>query len=224
MASFAYLQSSFLLSAYISLIRPIDSISRSAIDKPNCTHLSKNNGVVISRSVGRSFFRLHIRLYIQSPQFNKLWQYLVDGKCIEIIKPLFRGVWNRRVCVFGHNKGNVLKHLKREHIKIEGLFLPLTNTLLKHCKVFISIPLKLQTVDSRNGCTRFECNLLSINLYILSDTHILVLHQTRIKEQSCLFLNLHSPQEPYWHQEDTYIGCPFYRVFQSPGENRIRAP
>ena len=33
-------------------------------DKPNCTHLSRNNGVVISRSVGRSFFSLHIRLYI----------------------------------------------------------------------------------------------------------------------------------------------------------------
>ena len=34
----------------------IDSISRSAIDRPNCTHRSRNSGVVISRSVGRSFF------------------------------------------------------------------------------------------------------------------------------------------------------------------------
>lgn len=56
-ANCAYLQSSFLLSAYISLISPIDSISKSAIDKPNCTHLKRNNGVVISRSVGRSFFQ-----------------------------------------------------------------------------------------------------------------------------------------------------------------------
>ena len=44
----AYLQSSFLLSAYISLIRPIDNSSKSAIDKPNCTHRRRNNSMCTS--------------------------------------------------------------------------------------------------------------------------------------------------------------------------------
>ena len=35
---------------------PIDSSSKSAIDNPNCTQRRRNKGVVISRSVGRSFF------------------------------------------------------------------------------------------------------------------------------------------------------------------------
>ena len=47
-------------------------------DKPNCTHRSRNNGVVISRSVGRTFFRFNIRFYIQSPEFNQLWKNLVN--------------------------------------------------------------------------------------------------------------------------------------------------
>ena len=48
--------SSFLLSAYISLINPIDSSSISPMEIPSCTHRSRNSGVVISRSVERSFF------------------------------------------------------------------------------------------------------------------------------------------------------------------------
>ncbi len=43
---------SFTCSVYISLINPIDSSSVSAMDIPNCTHRSRNSGVVISRSVG----------------------------------------------------------------------------------------------------------------------------------------------------------------------------
>ena len=64
MAIWAYWQSSFVLSAYISLIRPIDSNSKSAINKPNCTHLNRNNGIVISQSVDQSFFSLYIHFHI----------------------------------------------------------------------------------------------------------------------------------------------------------------
>ncbi len=49
------------------------------MEMPSCTQRSKNSGVVISRSVGRRFFRLHIGLHIQAPQFNELRQHLVDG-------------------------------------------------------------------------------------------------------------------------------------------------
>ena len=52
----------------------MESRSRSAIESPNWMHRSKNKGIVISRSVGRSFFSFHIRLYVQYPQFYQLWQ------------------------------------------------------------------------------------------------------------------------------------------------------
>ena len=38
--------------------------------------------------LGEVFFSLHIRLYVQSPQFYKLRQDLVNGKCVESVKPL----------------------------------------------------------------------------------------------------------------------------------------
>ena len=66
------LYSSFPLSAYISLTIPIVSKSRSRIEMPSCTQRSRNNGVVIWRSVGRSFFRRNIGLHIQSPQLDDL--------------------------------------------------------------------------------------------------------------------------------------------------------
>ena len=53
--SSAYLQSSFLLSAYMSLIRPIDSSSKSAIERPNCTHRSKNHVLSFLAQLGKLF-------------------------------------------------------------------------------------------------------------------------------------------------------------------------
>lgn len=138
------MQSSFLLSAYISLIRPIDNRSKSAIDKPSCTHRRRNNGVVISRSVGRSFFSLNIRLHIQSPEFNELWKHLINGKGIEPIQPLFRCIWNTCVCMFCHDKGNILKHLQRKHVQIGASLAVISNGFFQCFQVFVNIPLELR--------------------------------------------------------------------------------
>ena len=67
---------SFRLSTYISFTIPIVSKSKSRIESPSCTHRSRNSGVVIGRSVGRSFFSL--RPHIQPPQLDQLRQHLVN--------------------------------------------------------------------------------------------------------------------------------------------------
>lgn len=57
------------------------------MEMPRYTQRSRNKGVVIWRSVERSFFRRNIRLHIQSPQFDDLRQHLVNGKGAEFIQP-----------------------------------------------------------------------------------------------------------------------------------------
>nr|DAT59267.1 MAG TPA: hypothetical protein [Caudoviricetes sp.] len=121
--------------------------------------------------LGEVFFRFHLRLHIQSPQFNDGRQYLVNGKGVKFIKPLFRGVRDIRICVFGHYIGNVLKHLKGEQIKIGIILIPFSHSLLQGTKVFINISVKLDSVNSRNGCRCLEWHLLSVNLYFSYDTH-----------------------------------------------------
>lgn len=61
------------------------------------------------------FFRLHIRLDIQSPQLDDLRKHLVDGEGAEFIQPLLWAVRNGRICVLGHDVGDILEHLKGEH-------------------------------------------------------------------------------------------------------------
>ena len=103
-------------------MRPMVSKSRSRILIPNCTQRSKNKGIVIGRSVGRSFFRTNIRLNVYPPEFNKPWKNLIDGKCIKSIQPLFRCIWDICICMLGHHIRNVLEHLKRECIKRGCIF------------------------------------------------------------------------------------------------------
>ena len=104
------LYSSFPPSAYISLTIPIVSKSRSRIEMPSCTQRSRNSGVVIWRSVGRSFFRRNIGLGIQSPQLDNLRKHLVDGEGAEFIQPLLRAVRDGRVCVLCHDVGDISAH------------------------------------------------------------------------------------------------------------------
>ena len=69
--------SSFTISVYISLMVPIVKRSISLICTPSCTALSKRSGVVISRSVARRFFTLHLRLHIQSPELDCNYLYSI---------------------------------------------------------------------------------------------------------------------------------------------------
>lgn len=98
-----YLYSSLLFSAYISLTIPMVRRSRSRMDSPNWTQRRRNRGVVICRSVGRSFFRLYIRLHVQPPQLNNLGQNLIDGEGVEAVQPLLRGAGNTGVGVLCHD-------------------------------------------------------------------------------------------------------------------------
>jgi len=70
-------------------------------------------GLSFHAQLDELFFRFNIHFYIQSPQFNELRKYLVNRKGIKLIKPLFRGIRDGWVCVFGHNKSYILKHLKQ---------------------------------------------------------------------------------------------------------------
>ena len=101
-----------------TLVTPMVRRSRSRMDGPNWTQRRRNRGVIICRSVGRSFLRLHIRLHVQPSQLNNLGQDLVDGEGVEAVQPLLRGVWNTGVGVLCHDIGNVLEHLQREGIQI----------------------------------------------------------------------------------------------------------
>ena len=93
-----------------SFTRPMVSKSRSRILIPSCTQRSKNKGVVIGRSVGRTFFSTYIRLNIKSPKFNKLWKHLINGECIKSVQPLFRCIWDISICMLCHHIRNILEH------------------------------------------------------------------------------------------------------------------
>ena len=75
------------------------------------------------------FFRLHIRLDIQSPQLDNLRKHLVDGEGAEFIQPLLRAIRDGRICVLCHNVGDVLEHLKGEHIEVRGILITVSDTI-----------------------------------------------------------------------------------------------
>ena len=68
--------------------------------------------------MGEVFFRLHILLCVQTPQFDDLRQHLVDGEGVETVQPLFGSVGDAGVSMTGHDIGDVFKHLQREQIQL----------------------------------------------------------------------------------------------------------
>ena len=64
------------------------------------------------------FFRLRLRLHVESPQFNELRQHLVDGERVEGFEPLVgvvRDVF--RISVLRHDVCDILEHLKALDVK-----------------------------------------------------------------------------------------------------------
>ena len=83
------------------------------------------------------FFRLHSRLDIQPPQLDNLRKHLVNGKGAELIHPLLRTIWDGRICVLRHDVGDVFEHLKREHIEVRGILIPVSHGSSKSIEVLM---------------------------------------------------------------------------------------
>lgn len=61
---------------------------------------------------GEVFFSLCIGLDVQSPQFNDLREYLVDGERVEVVKSVLYGVGNIRISMFSHHGSDILEHFQ----------------------------------------------------------------------------------------------------------------
>ena len=97
------------------------------------------------------FFRLHIRLDIQPPQLDNLRKHLVDGEGAEFIQPLLRAIRDGMICVLCHDVGDVLEHLKREHIEVREILITVSDSLSERIEILIDISVELDTVNTRNG-------------------------------------------------------------------------
>ena len=56
-----------------------------------------------------------------------------------------------RVCVLCHDVGDVLEHLKGEHIEVRGILITVSDSFSKCIEILINIPMKLNTINTRNG-------------------------------------------------------------------------
>nr|DAL75787.1 MAG TPA: hypothetical protein [Bacteriophage sp.] len=120
---------------------------------------------------GEVFFSFHIGLHIQSPEFDQLRKHLINGKGVESIQPLFRCVRNACICMFCHDKCDILKHLQRKHVQIGTFLTVVSNGFLQCFQVLINIPLELHAVNSRNGSRCLKGHLLTVNLNLLNHAH-----------------------------------------------------
>ena len=71
--------------------------------------------------------------------------------------------------MLGYDEGNVLEHLKVEHIEVRGILITVSNCLSQHIKILIDISMELDAINTRNGGRCLERHLFSVNL--LNHTH-----------------------------------------------------
>ena len=70
-----------------------------------------------------------------------------------------------------HDVGDVLKHLKGEHIEVGGTLIPVSDSFSQHIEILVDISVELDAINTRNGGRCLEGYLLSVNLNLLNHTH-----------------------------------------------------
>ncbi|BBH26885.1 hypothetical protein SG0102_18190 [Intestinibaculum porci] len=70
-----------------------------------------------------------------------------------------------------HDVGDILKHLKREHIEVGGTLIPVSDSFSKRIEILIDISMELDAINTRNGGKCLEWHLLSVNLNLPNHTH-----------------------------------------------------
>ena len=70
-----------------------------------------------------------------------------------------------------HDVGDVLEHLKGEHIEVRGILITVSDCLSERIEILIDISVELDAINTRNGGRCLEGYLLFINLYHLCHTH-----------------------------------------------------
>ena len=70
-----------------------------------------------------------------------------------------------------HDVGDVLKHLKGEHIEVGGTLIPLSDSFTQHIEILVDISVELDPINTRKAGRYLEGHLLSVNLNLLNHTH-----------------------------------------------------
>lgn len=70
-----------------------------------------------------------------------------------------------------HNIGDVLEHLKGEHIEVRGTFIIVSDCLSERIEILVDISVELDTINTRNGGGCLEGHLFSVNFNLLNHTH-----------------------------------------------------
>ena len=53
--------------------------------------------------------------------------------------------------MLGHDVGDILEHLKREHIEVRGILITVSDCLSERIEILVDIPVELDAVNTRNG-------------------------------------------------------------------------
>lgn len=68
-------------------------------------------------------------------------------KVLNLIHPLLRTIWDGRICVLRHDVGDVFEHLKREHIEVRGILIPVSHGSSKSIEVLMDF----KTLDKQQA-------------------------------------------------------------------------